>query len=227
MSDIGLSPPTLLKPPWLIHYKANTCPTPFISCWELTSVHFINCLLFFHYECTHYWYEIVLCSEGTFSIITYSVGLPTNSLHLFILQITFAISLNPNWLKIFPYVVGHWIIQSNWRTDDFLEVVCKRWWANTDLLCLCVLEPCLNVQLKDVLKKKYKNCRYTKHQGHTEWVRQGETYAIFTYYHSLLLQHKDFIDLFEGDVVSSTIFQWYIVIARGLLWNQIVLQKAL
>ncbi|XP_064645218.1 WD repeat-containing protein 49-like isoform X2 [Lineus longissimus] len=33
-------------------------------------------------------------------------------------------------------------------------------------------EPTLNVQLCDIVKGKYKNSRYTKHQGHTEWVRQ-------------------------------------------------------
>ena len=43
---------------------------------------------------------------------------------------------------------------------------------------MSVTEPCLNVQLKDVLKKKYKNARYTKHQGHTEWVRQGRSHRV-------------------------------------------------
>ncbi|ELU05069.1 hypothetical protein CAPTEDRAFT_229382 [Capitella teleta] len=33
-------------------------------------------------------------------------------------------------------------------------------------------ETCLNVHLKDVIKKKYKSARFTKHQGHSEWVRQ-------------------------------------------------------
>ncbi|CAH1788695.1 unnamed protein product [Owenia fusiformis] len=33
-------------------------------------------------------------------------------------------------------------------------------------------DPCLNVQLSDILKKKYKNAKYLKHKGHTEWVRQ-------------------------------------------------------
>ena len=38
-------------------------------------------------------------------------------------------------------------------------------------------EPCLNVQLKDVARRKFKNTRYTKHEGHSEWVRHG-TWAL-------------------------------------------------
>ncbi|XP_074661966.1 cilia- and flagella-associated protein 337-like isoform X2 [Tubulanus polymorphus] len=33
-------------------------------------------------------------------------------------------------------------------------------------------EPCLTVILSDISAMKYKNVRYTKHEGHTEWVRQ-------------------------------------------------------
>ena len=30
------------------------------------------------------------------------------------------------------------------------------------------------MQLKDVARKKFKNTRFSKHDGHTEWVRQGQ-----------------------------------------------------
>ena len=36
------------------------------------------------------------------------------------------------------------------------------------------LEPCLNVKLENVIKRNYKNARYSKHAGHSEWVRLGK-----------------------------------------------------
>ena len=47
------------------------------------------------------------------------------------------------------------------------------------MCCFLSLEPCLNVQLKDVVSGKYKNATYTKYEAHNEknrgeWVRQGE-----------------------------------------------------
>lgn len=33
---------------------------------------------------------------------------------------------------------------------------------------------CLNVNIQDVNKGFYKNARFVKHQGHTEWARQGK-----------------------------------------------------
>ena len=39
-------------------------------------------------------------------------------------------------------------------------------------------EPCLNVQLDVIIRRKYKNSRYTKHAGHTEWVRHGKLCSI-------------------------------------------------
>ena len=33
---------------------------------------------------------------------------------------------------------------------------------------------CLNVNINDVNRGYYKNARFVKHQGHTEWARQGK-----------------------------------------------------
>ena len=33
---------------------------------------------------------------------------------------------------------------------------------------------CLNVNINDVNRGYYKNARFAKHQGHTEWARQGK-----------------------------------------------------
>ena len=33
------------------------------------------------------------------------------------------------------------------------------------------VEPCLNVQLKDVMR--YRNARFSRHEAHSEWVRKG------------------------------------------------------
>ena len=33
---------------------------------------------------------------------------------------------------------------------------------------------CLNVNINDVNRGHYKNARFVKHQGHTEWARQGK-----------------------------------------------------
>ena len=34
---------------------------------------------------------------------------------------------------------------------------------------------CLNVNIHDVNRGYYKNARFVKHQGHTEWARQGQS----------------------------------------------------
>lgn len=39
---------------------------------------------------------------------------------------------------------------------------------------LLFAEPCLNVQLHDIIKGVYKNAMFNRYQGHTEWVRRGK-----------------------------------------------------
>lgn len=49
---------------------------------------------------------------------------------------------------------------------------CRLKWNN--FFFSIVTDVCLNVNIQDVNKGFYKNARFVKHQGHTEWARQGD-----------------------------------------------------
>lgn len=39
-----------------------------------------------------------------------------------------------------------------------------------------ITEATLNVRLTDIIKGKFKTAKFLKHQGHSDWVRQGEDF---------------------------------------------------